>query len=224
MDIHISSTIPIASGLGSGAAIAVAMIRAVSGFVGKPLPDEQVSSIAFEVEKIYHGTPSGIDNAVVTYAHPMLFQKGEPIQPFVVQGSFLFLIADTGIKSNTRVVVEDLLGRCKTWPDKYHPLFEQIGSTVLQAYTALRNGENLQVGTLMDENHSLLQQLGVSSPELDNLVQSARSAGAAGAKLSGAGWGGNMISLVDPNQEGQITLALKHAGAKHVLTTRLAVK
>ena len=71
--IKVTSTVPIASGLGSGAAVSVAVIRALSGFLGNPLPDEQVSALAFEVEKIHHGTPSGIDNTVVTYAQPVYF-------------------------------------------------------------------------------------------------------------------------------------------------------
>jgi mevalonate kinase len=65
--LRITSTIPVASGLGSGAAVSVAIIRALSAFLGHPLRDEQVSALAFEVEKLHHGTPSGIDNTVITY-------------------------------------------------------------------------------------------------------------------------------------------------------------
>ena len=69
-NLRITSTIPIAAGMGSGAAVTVAILRALSAFWGNPLNDEQVSGMAYEVEKIHHGTPSGIDNHVVTSAMP----------------------------------------------------------------------------------------------------------------------------------------------------------
>ena len=67
--ILIRSSIPVASGLGSGASVSVAIIRALASNLKRDLPDEQVSALAYETEKLYHGTPSGIDNTVVTYGH-----------------------------------------------------------------------------------------------------------------------------------------------------------
>ncbi len=78
--IQLDSTIPIAAGMGSGAAVTVAIIRALSAFLGKPLPNERISEMAYEIEKIHHGTPSGIDNTVVTFQKPVYFQRGEPLQ------------------------------------------------------------------------------------------------------------------------------------------------
>ena len=76
--IRITSTIPVASGLGSGAAVSVALIRALSSTVNHPLSDEQVNALAYETEKLHHGTPSGIDNTVITYAKPVYFIKQPP--------------------------------------------------------------------------------------------------------------------------------------------------
>ncbi len=105
MQIIIRSTIPIAGGLGSGAAVSVAIIRAISNFLGKPLGPETISSIAFEVEKTHHGTPSGIDNTVIAYSMPVLFQQSHPFQTFQVGAPLQFLIADTGIQTSTSQVV-----------------------------------------------------------------------------------------------------------------------
>ncbi|MFQ5615374.1 MAG: mevalonate kinase [Anaerolineales bacterium] len=74
--LRIHSTIPVAAGLGSGAAVSAAVIRAFSAFLGRVLPDEDVSVLAYQVEKIHHGTPSGIDNTVVVYARPVYFIRG----------------------------------------------------------------------------------------------------------------------------------------------------
>jgi mevalonate kinase len=71
----------------------------------------------------------------------------------------------------------------------------------------------------MNENHELLQQIGVSSPELDRLVNAARAAGAAGAKLSGAGLGGTMLALVSAETEAGVERALAEAGARRVIGT-----
>jgi mevalonate kinase len=64
MTVTVGSQIPVASGLGSGAAISAAIIRAVANFLGLShlATNEWVSALTYEVERIHHGTPSGIDN------------------------------------------------------------------------------------------------------------------------------------------------------------------
>jgi mevalonate kinase len=71
----------------------------------------------------------------------------------------------------------------------------------------------------MNDNHHVLQRMDVSSPELDRLVDAARAAGALGAKLSGAGRGGNMIALVSEETEAAVNAALLAAGARRVILT-----
>jgi mevalonate kinase len=219
LHLKVSSTIPLAAGLGSGAAISVAIIRAISAFHGKPLPDADVSALAFEVEKIYHGTPSGIDNTVVTFAKPVYFVKGQPLQTFKVGAPFTLLIADTGIASPTRIAVGDVRSAWEKDPPRYDALFMQIGALAQKARAAIETGDSVALGPLMNENHALLQQIGVSSPELDLLVTAAKQAGAHGAKLSGSGRGGNMIALVDEDNSETVKEALLAAEAKSVIST-----
>ncbi len=217
--IDISSTIPVASGLGSGAAVSVALIRALSAWLGKQLVDEQVNDLAFEIEKLYHGSPSGIDNTVITYGMPVYFIKGEPVEMFKVGEPFTIVIGDTGISAPTRESVGDVR---KLWEaDKLgcEEVFDEIGRIALKARGVIETGEWERLGELMDKNHSLLQELTVSSPELDTLVASARGAGALGAKLSGGGRGGNMIALVRPETADAISSALRQAGAIRTIVT-----
>src|SRR5205823_2861888 len=91
------STIPIASGLGSGAAVSAAIVRALSEYLDQPLTDADVSALVFETEKLLHGTPSGIDNTVIAYQRPVYFIKGQPPIPLKVAQPFRLLIGDTGI-------------------------------------------------------------------------------------------------------------------------------
>lgn len=217
--LRVTSTIPLAAGLGSGAAVSVAIVRAISAFLGSPLSDELVSALAFEVEKLHHGTPSGIDNSVITYAKPVYFIKGQPIQTFRVAQPFTLLIADTGVPSPTRVAVGDVRAGWEKDSERYEAIFKSIGEIVQKARQEIERGNLEGIGKLMDDNHALLQQIDVSSPDLDRLVDAARQAGALGAKLSGGGRGGNMITLVDEKSVDQVTAKLQAVGAKGIFKT-----
>jgi len=212
VSILIRSEIPVASGLGSGAAVSVAIIRALAKYLQKNLSDEQVSALAFETEKLYHGTPSGIDNTVVTYAKPVYFIKGQPIEVLQVKKPFTIVIGDTGIPASTKESVRNVRIQHQKRPERYETLFAAIGSIAATA----------SLGPLMDENHAMLRSMDVSSPELDHLVEAARKAGALGAKMSGGGRGGNMIALVQASKAEAVAMSLKEAGATRTIITKIA--
>ena len=219
--VRISSTIPVASGMGSGASVSVALLRAFSAFLGMPLPDEQVNKLAFEVEKIHHGTPSGIDNTVITYAKPVYFVKTQPIERFAVPEPFTIVIGDTGIFSPTSIAVGDVRRLCQADPERYQNHFSAIGRIVVEARQCIEKTSLEELGMCMQENHALLQQIGVSCPALDQLVNAAVQASAWGAKLSGGGRGGNMIALVSPAHAEAVALALRSAGAVQTIITQV---
>ena len=221
LKLKISSNIPVASGLGSGAAVSVAIIRGLSSFLGHPLENEEISRLVFEVEKLHHGTPSGIDNTVVTFGKAVYFVKDEEAKTFDVGKAFHLVIGDTGKSTPTRLVVEDVRAAWKKEPTRYETLFEAMGDVSQRAFQAIRDGDIELLGQLMDSNHSLLQDLGVSSGELDTMVEAAKAAGAMGAKLSGGGRGGNMIALVDEASSGVVAKALADAGAVNTIETRV---
>src|SRR5664279_349321 len=103
--IHIRSDIPIASGLGSGAAVSTALARALCDTVGQRLDTVSLNNLIYEVEKIHHGTPSGIDNTVIVYERPVYFMRGQPIEPLIIGKPFTLLIGDTGKSASTRAAV-----------------------------------------------------------------------------------------------------------------------
>jgi mevalonate kinase len=217
--ITVSSTIPIAGGMGSGAAISAALARALGLYLGKPFDESELSALVYEVEKFYHGTPSGIDNTVICYGQPVYFIRGQPPETFRAHSPFHLLIADTGIASPTKQTVSAVRERHNCDPEKYESIFSDIGQTVRRARQIIEAGETEQLGPLMTHNHILLRELGVSSPELERLVEAALSAGAEGAKLSGGGGGGNMIALVVPELVQSVHHALEKAGAVRVIHT-----
>ena len=221
LEIKITSTIPVASGLGSGAAVSVALTRALLAYLNRSITDEEINSFVFEIEKLHHGTPSGIDNTVVTYAKPVYFIKGQPIEIFKVGRPFTVVIGDTGISALTKESVGDVRKLWEVDKAKWEKVFDEIGETARSAREKIESGKSEELGELMNQNHALLQKLTVSSPELDKLVESARSAGALGAKLSGGGRGGNMIALVEVEFAEKVLDALKSTGAKNVIITKI---
>lgn len=216
--VQIISTIPPSSGLGSSAAVSAAVIRAFSAFLGKRLSDREISDLTFEVEKIYHGTPSGIDNSVVVFQKPVYFQKGSPLQFLAIGSPFEILIADSGIAGDTGKAVAAVRDKWLADQEDCGRIFTGIGRLTRKAKDLITSGNPLGLGPLMVQNQAYLRELGVSSPELDRLADRALQAGALGAKLSGGGLGGHLIALPGENVEG-VRQALLDGGAKSVLLT-----
>ncbi len=221
LKLTIGSTIPIAAGLGSGAAVSVGVARALSTHLGAPLPLERQSALAFEVDKIHHGTPSGVDNSVVTYGQPLYFIRDRFAERFTIGAPFTLVIADTGHPSSTASAVSGVRSRWEADRSSFEAIFDTIGQITDQAKTAIERGEVDKLGTLMDHNQRLLEGIGVSSPDLERLIHTARQRGANGAKLSGAGMGGNMIALASPERAADVAHSLEQAGASRTIITEV---
>ena len=237
--VSIRSSIPIASGMGSGAAVATALVRALAAHFGRALAPSEISRLVYASEQRFHGTPSGIDNTVIAYEQPIWFQRTKGgaqtteaedapsvprplsprIEPIAIAAPLTLLIGDTGVRSATRAPVGEVRRRWQAEPARYEALFDAVGALVARARDCLARGDIAALGPLLSQNHVLLQQIGVSSPELDALVAAAQAAGALGAKLSGAGWGGVMLALVTPAARDAVSRALAAAGATRVLDT-----
>ncbi len=219
--LTIASAIPVASGLGSGAAVAVATIRALNAWFAGGLADADVSALAYETEVLHHGTPSGIDNSVVTYERPIVFTRARGAAPFSLGQPLTLAVGDTGIASPTKEAVGDVRRAWQADPARYEALFDAIAETVQAGRAAIEQGDAPALGAAMRRDHALLQELGVSCPALDALVAAAERAGALGAKLAGGGRGGNMIALVTPARADRVAAALQAAGATRVLVSEI---
>lgn len=217
--LTLNSDLPIASGLGSGAAVAAATARALGAALGTELSPETISDITYEVEKIHHGTPSGIDNTVIAWEKPVYFVRNTEPETFSIHTPFKLLIAYSGIASSTRAAVAEVRKRWEAAPGYYDVIFNCIGAISQAARAAVEQGELQTLGGLLNENHELLMKIGVSLPQLDKLTQAARRAGALGAKLTGSGHGGNIIALVETPTAETVKAALRLAGAGQIWET-----
>ncbi len=229
LSLWIGGNLPGFSGLGASAASSVAIARAITEEFGMNLADEKINQIAYEAEKAYAGTPSGIDNTAATYGGLLWFKKNmsggpDTIEKLTIRKPVEIIIGSTGIVANTKAMVEGVAERKKKNPQKYDSLFKQAETLALTGRKALNEFDLKKVGELMNENHRLLQEIEVSCKELDHLVELARKQGAFGAKLTGGGGGGCMTALT-PTKELQVKVAaaIEEEGFQ-VLRTKIGVK
>jgi hydroxymethylglutaryl-CoA reductase len=211
--IRVRSTLPRAMGLGSSAAFAVAIVRAFDRLLGLSLDDAQVNEIAFACEKLAHGTPSGVDNTLATYGRPMLFRGGDRgrIENLELTETPPIVVACGHHAGITHEQVAGVRARYERQRTPYAAIFDQIDALSVSGAKALVAGDYAALGQLMNICQGLLNAIGVSTPELERMVDIARKAGAAGAKLTGAGGGGSIVAVC-PGTVSEVAAALQKAG------------
>ncbi|MFX1376518.1 MAG: mevalonate kinase [Promethearchaeota archaeon] len=200
-----------ASGVGASAAQCTSLARALNNTFHLNLDDEKINETAYEGEKAYHGTPSGIDNTASTYGGLIWFVKnlsgGKNTMDLMKASKKMYLvIANTGITASTTEVVADVRRLKEKNPEKFEKIFDEYQNLAEEARTALIKGDIDIIGNLMNQNHKLLQDISVSGELNDKLVETTLQNGALGAKVTGTGRGGLVIALAG-NEESQIKIA-----------------
>lgn len=219
IDIH--STIPAERGMGSSAAVAVAIARSLFNFYDKVLTDKELWEIVQSSEKIAHGNPSGIDTVTTSGKSPVFFVKDQPIEQLSINMDAYLIVADTGQTGQTLKAIQSvkaLLSKVTYQIDSLSDpkqAIKELGQLTKLAKEALLNNYILELGEVMNQAHQLLASLTVSNQTLDRLAQAARQAGALGAKLTGGGRGGCLIALAkDKESAEKIARTLLEQGAK----------
>lgn len=211
--VTVRSSLPPGMGLGSSAAVAVAITRAVCKAHALEVDDERVNSIAFACEKLAHGTPSGIDNTLATYAQPMLFSNAGRlhIEVLTLRETPPIVVAFSSQPGSTQAEVAAVRTRHARQREHYEALFDQVDALSRAGATALQAADYATLGGMMNICHGLLNAIGVSTPEIETIVSLARQAGACGAKLTGGG-GGGAVAILCPGMTTAVVAALAAAG------------
>jgi mevalonate kinase len=197
----------------------VAIARALSDEFGLDFSDDRVNEIAYEGERAYHGTPSGVDNTAATYGGLLWFVRGRPIQRISIRRPVEIVMGNTGLVANTEAAVAGVRERKQKYPEKYNKIFKEAEELAHIARKALVDYDLRAVGKLMDENHRQLQAIEVSCKELDFLVELARANGAYGAKMTGGGLGGNIVALTPGKDlQDRVARAIKKEGFDALMT------
>jgi mevalonate kinase len=214
--VYINSQLPSSSGLGSSAAVTVATLCAINDEFGKKKTREDIANMAFEIEKtVQKGRASPTDTTVSAYGGIVFISNGERrrLPPQNIQ----LVIGDSLVSHSTTKMVEHVSDLKKKNPTIVNPVLDAIEAVSLSAIHHLDNPKEL--GRYMNMNHALLEVLSVGHPQLSKMVLAARSAGAFGAKITGAGGGGCMIALCPKPLKFRIATAIEGCDARAVVTS-----
>ncbi len=225
LKITLGGNLVAASGIGASAASCVAIARAINEEFNMELTEEEINAVAFEGEKGYHGSPSGVDNTAATYGGLIWFKKGAPdvMERLKIKTPLGIVMGNTGVVANTKLAVKNVRQKKEKYPCLYEKIFTHAEQVVEHAKEALMSYNLTELGECMNKNHSLLQKIAVSNKNLDFLVQLARETGALGAKLTGGGLGGYMVALTPGSTlQEKVARAITREGF-YALKTRIGV-
>jgi len=195
LDVRVD--LPPGAGLGCSAALGVSLLDAVDKALGERRSRAALGALALEWEKFFHGAPSGIDNIASAMGGLLCFQQASPVRRISPARPFALVVAHSGQGSNTRDMVALVSQQLAERPSWARRTLDEVHALVIEAETALRDGEMLALGRVLDRNHRILRSLRLSTPRLEELCGAARSAGALGAKITGAGGGGCIVALAE---------------------------
>ncbi len=235
--ITLDPEIPIGAGLGSSAALSVAIIRALVQWYKLDWTSPKINEVAFAAESFFHGTPSGIDNTMATFGgfcylrdakrFPALTQCENNYPLGKLMGSSLqvqlpeplrLVVMNTKKERETKRLVANVRTLVEKSPEHYHSIMQEAGGLAKEGLTCLERGEKEKLGALLNRNQELLRELKVSSPQIEVLCKKALSAGALGVKLTGAGGGGCVIAYA-PGREQEIQKTVENEGFESFVTT-----
>ena len=216
MTIEVFPNVPRAVGLGGSSALAVSVIRALDSHFGLRLAAEEVNAFAFECERAAHGTPSGVDNTLATYGATLHYQaardgEAATFEQLALRQPLPLVVGMSGQESLTAKSVASVAAAWRRNPARYDGIFDQIDALVGAGTAAAKDGALEELGEIMNLCHGYLNALQVSTRQLEELVEIARSHGAAGAKLTGGGGGGSMVALC-PDGTQDVAEAMRKAG------------
>jgi mevalonate kinase len=219
LKIRINSKIPVGVGLGSSASTAVSTTLAVARYLNLKLTKNDVFEIASIQEKLIHKKPSGIDCTTTTYGGVIFFKIGKDPEYLAPNDSIKIVIGDTQSKRSTGDLVTKVTKRVTIGDGEIHRISESAGKVTMEAVKSYRKGDFDNLGKLMNANHKFLQKIGVSTVQLDRLVNATQQVGALGAKLTGAGGGGCMIALCYPEDKNKVAKAIEDAGGRSYIVS-----
>lgn len=205
--------LPGGAGMGSSAALGVAVLRAMDQARGLERSVDEMIERSLEWERVFHGNPSGVDNAMAASGGLAVYRRGEPIEPVELRGTLRLVVANSGESSSTKEMVASVGRQYEGEPERVGKIFAGMASIVQNARIALASGDWKSLGQLMTLNQALLNSLMLSTGTIEEMIETAKDAGSLGGKVTGAGGGGCMIALAaDEDGQKRVAEALRGMG------------
>ncbi len=201
--VDVAVEIPAGAGLGCSAAVAVAVARALDPSASAA----ELEARAMAWERVFHGNPSGIDAAVSARGGALVYRRPGPGVPIAAGAKLHLAVGHSGKAASTKEMVASVARLKEQRPAFVGEIFAAIEEIASAAARAIQTGDSAALGKLLDANHGLLSALELSTPDLERMCETARAAGALGAKLTGSGGGGCAIALASSARGVQAVLA-----------------
>lgn len=208
--------IPHSAGLGSSAALAVAVSRALLAHANVHVEPKLVAAAASASEQLMHGRASGVDVALAQAGGIGVFRKATGLRPFKC-APLRVLVGPSGAPRTTSAMVDRVADATSSSADDKR--LRELGALTDTGTTALVGKDLAGLGAAMNRAHEILAGLGVSTEQLDSLCEAARVSGAYGAKLTGAGGGGAVIAIAPRDKEQAVLTEWKNAGVTGFVAT-----
>ena len=224
LSLEVHSDIMIGSGLGSSAALCVAIIRLLAKRARKPISELDVARFANSLEKTFHGNPSGLDTTTIALEKTTLFEKGKVPLPINVapvlkegkQSSWPFLLVDTLERMPTYLMIEKICSKFEGASGKKR--LDQFNEISDLALYSLEQGNSEYLAKAMNESNELLKSLGVVTKKASIASDLIRGFGASAVKITGSGGGGCLLALLDPlKKDEQKASIMTYFGSQRVL-------
>ncbi|QLJ52248.1 MAG: Mevalonate kinase [Candidatus Fermentimicrarchaeum limneticum] len=216
IDVSINSDVPRNSGLGSSAAVFCSLAAALNSFVHGGLGREQLAELANLGDKVVHGNPSGLDASTCTFGGYISFRRGEGINPLKIKTEVPMLVVNTGSQKDTGEMIGRVAERYKTDKRGVGRIFDRMEDTALSGIRALKSSNLKKLGGNMNTAQECFRELGLSTPGIEKIIETAMNNGALGAKITGAGGGGCVIILT--KEPGELTSIYKRMGCESFQT------
>lgn len=209
--IEISSEVP--KNLGSSASVFNGVAKGLSEFLGLNLDKGEIGYFANEGDKAVHGTPSGIDAYTIAYGGWNSYRKSEGVRPLENSLRINLVVVDSGEPARTGETVALVKKLKEESPLLFNEIMDRLDIISLSGLEALRNNDINSVGALMLRYYQELKKLGISTPELDEIIETSIKNNLLGAKPTG-GWGGGgcIVLAKDENQVADIINIYKNNG------------
>jgi mevalonate kinase len=200
------AAIPAGAGLGCSAALAVAIVKSLDHLNERERSLEDIVNVSLAWERVFHGNPSGIDSVLAARGGVVRFVRGQAVVPVIPRVPLRFAIASTDENASTKSMVDSVARQREKTPARVEQTFEAISAIVRNAQLAIEQGDTLALGQLLDMNHTLLSGLVLSTTRLEELRALAKAHHALGAKLTGSGGGGALVTLCPESPQERASL------------------
>lgn len=201
-------------GLGSSAAVTVATVKCLDKLFNLLLTPQEMFNLSYQAVLQVQRKASGFDVASCIFGGTIYFD-GKSKEVDVLSHDLLpIIVGFSGNKADTVIMIEKVAELKKKKPKLVEEIFNSIGKLVGQGKRAILEKDWERLGKLMNYNQDYLEDLGVSTQKLNEMIQAARKAGAYGAKLSGAGGGDCMIALVSSDNKDKVSQAIRNVGGQ----------